>query len=734
MSPLASDPYGVLKQYFGYEEFRLGQREVIEAILEKRDALAIMPTGAGKSLCFQVPALLMEGISLVISPLISLMQDQVNALRQSGIAAAFINSSLTASQTQKALANAQGGAYKIIYVAPERLETAPFLNFAAKANISMIAVDEAHCVSHWGQDFRPSYLQISSFVSDLPRRPILSAFTATATDLVKDDIIKLLDLQEPLIRSTGFNRENLYFEVRHPKSKFDELAEYLTENKGKSGIIYCATRKTVDDVASQLNSINIKVARYHAGMPQAERSAGQQDFLYERVPIIVATNAFGMGIDKSNVHFVLHYNMPKNIENYYQEAGRAGRDGSPAECIMLFAQQDLVINRMLIDNSESSEETRALDYRRLREIEEYCTTTDCLRQYILDYFRDTGSHDCNNCSNCRTERKMTDITIDAQKILSCVYRMKGRFGIALVIEVLQGKYSQRIKELRLDELKTYGIMGGQSTEEIREMAYFLLRKAYMQIVGDRYPVVQITEKANEILRQGQSIEMPQLPFSVRQNQSSGKKQKPKHSAKPKAQYSVDKRLFEGLRALRLKLAEEAKAPAFTIFSDASLYDMCSKLPTDDESFLNVSGVGAVKLQKYGSAFIELIKNHLSSGAEISPWKEAAEPQKLFDTFEFFDEAVHLATFMQQANLLLMQLRGRGTTASAISARLEKDGFLEMREYEGKRGRLPTEKGMALGISSRMEESADGSTFMRNYYDKNAQVHLLACVKKVYEET
>ena len=726
----ALDPSGILKQYFGYEDFRLGQKEVIDAIIGKRDVLAIMPTGAGKSLCFQVPAMLMDGITLVISPLISLMQDQVTALKQSGIPAAFINSSLSASQTHKALANAQKGAYKIIYVAPERLETGPFLSFAQNADITMVAVDEAHCVSHWGQDFRPSYLQINEFISSLPKRPVLSAFTATATDLVKDDIIKLLNLQNPFIRSTGFNRKNLYFEVRRPKSKFDELALYLNDKKGKSGIIYCATRKTVDDVAARLNEMGINAARYHAGMSQSERSAAQLDFLYDRVPIIIATNAFGMGIDKSNVHFVLHYNMPKNIENYYQEAGRAGRDGSPAECILLFAQQDLMINRMLIENNESTEDTRALDFRRLREIEAYCTTTDCLRQYILDYFQDDGINECGNCGNCRTEREMIDITIDAQKILSCVYRMKGRFGLALVIDVLQGKSSQRIRDMKLNSLKTYGIMKGHDAEEIRQIAYYLLRKGYMQVQGDRYPVVQISDKADEILRKGQSIEMPFIPISNKQERQP-LKQKPKNASKPATEYSVDEQLFEDLRALRLILAEEAKAPAFTVFSDATLYDMCKKLPTDEEGFLKVSGVGEMKLQKYGQVFVGLIKNYVNSGAEVRPWKEPAAPQELFDNFEISEEAIHLGTFMQQANLLLMQLRGRGTSAQAISIRLEKDGYLEMIEYEeGKRGRLPTEKGRALGIFSRREESPDGRTYLRNYYEPGAQRQLLAYIKEV----
>jgi len=581
------NPAETLKKYFGYEGFRLGQREVIDEILAGRDALAIMPTGAGKSLCFQVPALLLDGITLVISPLISLMRDQVDALIQADIPAAFINSSLTTAQTHKALANARKGAYKIIYAAPERLETESFVRFAQDANIAMLAVDEAHCVSHWGQDFRPSYLGIKNFIGSLPKRPVLSAFTATATDIVRDDIIKLLGLHDPFVRSTGFNRENLYFEVRYPKKKFDELAAYLQENTGKSGIIYCATRKAVDDVSNRLRGIGIPAARYHAGMSQEERTAAQSDFLYDRVPVIAATNAFGMGIDKSNVSFVLHYNMPKNMESYYQEAGRAGRDGSPAECIILFSQQDVMVNRMLIEND--------IDHRRLREMEAYCNTTECLRQYILDYFQDEEKHACGNCGNCNTERELIDVTLDAQKILSCVHRMKGRYGLALVIEVLRGATTQKVKSFNLDKIKTFGAMNGRPTDEIRRIAQFLLQKGYIRQVGDRYPTVQTSETAAEVLYGNKIISMPVKPAAA----------VPAPEPK-KAGQAVDSGLLARLKALRLKLANAEDVPAFVVFSDATLRDMCVKLPADDAAFLTVSGVGEVKLRKYGRLFIDEI--------------------------------------------------------------------------------------------------------------------------------
>ena len=598
------NPLEILKQYFGYDEFRPGQTEIIDAILEGQDALAIMPTGAGKSLCFQVPALLMDGITLVISPLISLMKDQVDALIQIGVAAAYINSSLSVSQTSKVLSNAQNKAYKIIYVAPERLEAPSFLSFAQRADISMVAVDESHCVSHWGQDFRPSYLQVSAFVSSLPVRPIVTAFTATATDIVKEDITRLLGLNEPFVRSTGFNRENLFFEVRHPKNKFAELTAYLHEHRDKSGIIYCATRKAVDEVSNRLNDAGIQTARYHAGMSQEERTTAQQDFIYDNTPVIVATNAFGMGIDKSNVSFVIHYNMPKNMESYYQEAGRAGRDGSPAECVLLFSRQDIMISQFLIEHSENmevSEAAQARDYRRLREMEAYCSTTDCLRQYILDYFQDDSDYSCENCSNCRTDREMVDVTVEAQKILSCVHRMKGRFGLVMVIDVLRGAQNQKLKTSGLDSLKTYGIMEDNTPEEIRRIIKYLTQRGYIQIIGDRYPLLQTTKKASEVLLDGIIIEMP-APEKVIETA--------KTKNVRKATRVVNEDLFAILKELRTQLASKEKVPAFVIFSDASLNDMCAKLPIDDDAFLDVSGVGEVKLKKYGSVYLKAIQSYI----------------------------------------------------------------------------------------------------------------------------
>jgi ATP-dependent DNA helicase RecQ len=459
----------ILKQYFGYDIFRPGQEELINDILAGKDVLGVMPTGAGKSLCFQVPALIMEGLTLIVSPLISLMKDQVNALNQSGAAAAYINSSLNEKQIHKALQNACNNLYKLIYVAPERLESYDFLDFARSANISMLTIDEAHCISQWGHDFRPSYSKIPEFIAKLQNRPVISAFTATATPHVRDDVINLLQLKEPTVLGTGFDRPNLYFEVKKPKDKFSELITFLQDKKEQSGIIYCSTRAAVEEVCDGLKQKGYNASRYHAGLSDLERHDNQDDFIYDRVQIMVATNAFGMGIDKSNVAFVLHYNMPKDMESYYQEAGRAGRDGSPADCVLLYSGQDVRTSLWLIENAReyerfdkpegeiSREQILERDRARLREMTFYCSTYDCLRGYILKYFGETPPPYCGRCENCNTNFEATDVTVDAQKILSCVVRMRERYGVNLIIDTLRGSKNERILRLGLDRLSTYGI-------------------------------------------------------------------------------------------------------------------------------------------------------------------------------------------------------------------------------------------------------------------------------------
>lgn len=604
------DKLNVLRTYFGHSNFRVGQSELIDNILLGRDVLGIMPTGAGKSLCYQVPALILDGLTLVVSPLISLMKDQVNALVQSGVKAAYINSSLSAKEYFTVLQNASNNQYKILYVAPERLDSKDFLEFALTAEIRLVTVDEAHCVSQWGQDFRPSYLKIVDFIQQLPERPIVSAFTATATTEVKKDIIKMLQLAKPYTITTGFDRENLSFTVLKPQDKFKQLLQFVRENKDKSGIIYCSTRKVVEQVCDSLQAQGFLVTRYHAGLDDYERQKNQEAFLYDRSTIMVATNAFGMGIDKSNVSFVIHYNMPKDLESYYQEAGRAGRDGESAECILLYSGQDVRLNQFLIENSQEvnedlTEAERELlkekDRQRLKEITFYCTTSKCLREYLLRYFGEKPPNYCGNCSNCNTQFQTVDITIEAQKIVSCVYRIKERnrsYGKTLVAEVLYGSKNKRIRSLGLDTLSTHGIMADTSITNIRTMIDFLVENDYLEQTNDQFPVLKLSQRSQKIIRDKPTLTM-KLP-----------KETPTASIKKEKVVlndNVDDHLFTRLKELRNKFATAARVPAYIVFTDASLRDMCRKMPQTREEFLTVSGVGAIKADRYGDAFTALIR-------------------------------------------------------------------------------------------------------------------------------
>lgn len=603
----------VLKDIFGFSSFREGQEDLINNILNGKDTLGIMPTGAGKSMCYHLPALMLEGITLVVSPLISLMKDQVNSLIQEGISAAYLNSSLTYREFNLVLDNALANKYKILYIAPERLMTPEFLSFVRNVKISMITIDEAHCVSQWGQDFRPSYLRISTFIKRFSERPIISAFTATATSQVKGDIIEQLGLNNPYVLVTGFDRKNLYFSVEKPKDKFSTLLEYVNKNNDKCGIVYCSTRKSVDEVCGKLNHEGFKATRYHAGLSDDERKENQDAFIYDNSNIIVATNAFGMGIDKSNVSFVIHYNMPKNIESYYQEAGRAGRDGEPADCILLYGGQDVITNQFFIDqpngNEMLDEETmlavKEKDRELLRVMTYYCHTKECLRAYILNYFGDNTSDFCGNCSSCNTEFQLVDITVEAQKILSCIIRANERFGIKMIIDVLRGSKSQRLLSYNLNKLSTYGIMAGVKETKIRDIINFLVLKEYVYITKDQFPVIKCTKKAADILFEGYKVKMKVNP-SDKDNIKSW-------TSKSKAlSEDIDEELFGLLRALRNKIATATRVPAYIVFADAALKDMCIKLPMNEEEFLEVSGVGKAKLQKYGDKFIEVIRNYNSN--------------------------------------------------------------------------------------------------------------------------
>lgn len=581
----------VLQKFYGYEDFRPGQKKVVESLLNRNDTVAIMPTGAGKSICFQIPALLFEGVTLVISPLISLMKDQVDSLRQLGIAAVYINSSISKAQLYKDLQDISAGFYKIIYIAPERL-TPEYLPDSFKIlNISMVAVDEAHCLSQWGHDFRPSYRNILNFTNSLRIKPIISAFTATATPEVKTDIINLLGLKQPNIFVTGFDRPNLYFSVLRGEVKDKFVIDYVKKHQDEAGIIYVGTRKDVDALQVLLEIKGIKAGRYHAGMTDEERNQMQEDFLYDNLSVMVATNAFGMGIDKPNVRYVIHYNMPKNMEAYYQEAGRAGRDGLSGNCILLYSPQDTQLQKFLISKSTESEIRQQLEYKRLQSMVDYCHTPQCLRAFILHYFGefDVEEH-CDNCSNCKLEGELIDITIDAQKVLSCVYRMHERFGVKMIAEVLKGSKSAKVKQFNFERLSTYGLMKERKLKDISDLILRLSAMQYLDITESQYPVVTLNELSWQVLR-GQK--------KVWQKMVIVKKAKAKGE------------LFEALRSLRKELATKEKLPPYMIFSDATLTQMATDKPTDLELMKNIRGVGEFKLQKYGEEFLTVIKSYIS---------------------------------------------------------------------------------------------------------------------------
>lgn len=603
----------VLKQYFGHSAFRDGQEQVIDAILDGRDVLCVMPTGAGKSLCYQVPALMSPGVTLVISPLISLMKDQVESLTQSGVPAAFVNSTLTAAQYGQVLWGIRNGVYKLIYVAPERLTAPDFPEVCQALEISNLIVDEAHCVSQWGQNFRPSYLKLAEFAKGLSRRPTVGAFTATATGRVKADMEALLELHNPLCVTTGFDRPNLYFGVEKPKSKQDRLLELIRSHAGRSGIVYAATRKNVEELCEVLRQNGISATRYHAGLSDSERRQNQDDFIYGRVDVIVATNAFGMGIDKSDVSYVIHYNMPKDIESYYQEAGRAGRDGERAECILLYSPQDVMTNRFLIarseDNPELTEQERQTlrerDLERLRQMTFYCTTGECLRRSILRYFGENCPSACGNCSNCLADSVMADVTVDAQKILSCVIRTGQRFGKKMICDVLRGSKNERLLSLGLQDQSTYGLLSAMSERDLRERVDLLEERGYLVTEGRDYPVLRVTPKSRPLLHGEETLQM-----RVIRQKPQEKPEKAKKSAREALAGDGDPALFEELRQLRFQLAKEQKVPAYIVFSDAALRDMSIRRPTDLAEFLEVNGVGQTKAERYGAVFTECIRRYL----------------------------------------------------------------------------------------------------------------------------
>ena len=616
-APEYDTPKEALKVLFGYDSFRPGQKSIIDNILKGKDILAVMPTGAGKSLCYQIPAMLLSGITLVISPLISLMQDQVNALNEVGAHAAYINSTLSEEEFVNTVKNARKGQYKILYVAPERLTSDGFLDLAKSIEISMITVDEAHCISQWGQDFRPSYMKIVEFVNLLPKRPIISAFTATATENVREDISCTLDLVYPYNLVNGFDRENLFFQVEKPKNKDEYILKYIDEHKDDSGIIYCATRKNVDKLYDLLESRGVSVAKYHAGMAASLRKKMQDDFVYDKKRIVVATNAFGMGIDKSNVRFVIHYNMPQSMENYYQEAGRAGRDGLDSTCILLFSPQDIVINRFLLDHKDMSE----LDYedmelvkdrdnKRLLSMERYCYTTQCLRNYILKYFGENPNKPCDDCGNCLQEFETLDMTDEAKQMINCVFEAKGRFGKTIIIDAVYGAKTARLNEVGAINYKSYGVLKGTNKKLLRRLMDQLILEGYLT-VGD-YQVIKMGDITP--LKKNDAKVFVEITDDDKRAEKPSKAKK--HAQGKETLTSVGFKLFEMFRKLRLEIAREENMPPYIIFSDKTLIDMAAKVPQNKEEMLNVSGVGEVKFDKYGKRFLKAIKEGIERYQEL----------------------------------------------------------------------------------------------------------------------
>ncbi|HAP8299317.1 TPA: DNA helicase RecQ [Enterococcus faecium] len=579
----------LLKQYFGYDKFRPGQKEIIQKVIDQENVLGIMPTGSGKSICYQLPSLLLDGLTVVVSPLISLMKDQVDAANQLGIPATFINSSLDGYETARRFQEIDRQQYRLLYIAPERFIMPDFIQAMNRWNVCMIAIDEAHCISQWGHDFRPSYLQMAKQLNQLPNRPVIVALTATATIQVAADIKRLLKIPDGNHIQTGFERENLRFQVVKDQKKEQYLVEYLKINKNQSGIIYAATRKEVDRIYHLLKKFGFSIGRYHGGLNENERTAMQEAFLYDRLQLIIATNAFGMGINKSNVRFVIHYQIPGSLEAYYQEAGRAGRDGLSSEAILLFAPQDTQVQKFFIQQSQREEEQKQKEYEKLKAMTEYAYIESCLQQYILNYFGETSSP-CNRCGNCLDDREIVEVTTQAQMVLSCLKRMGENYGKQMLMKVLAGSKEQKLRALGFERLSTYGLMKNQSQKETMQLIEYLISNGYLLTVNGEYPILKVTERGIQVLK-GQEAVYRKEPKKVQQLSD-----------------EETDTLFEVLRELRTDLASEAGVPPYVVFSDSTLKEMSRIRPSSRLEMLQIKGVGQSKLDKYGEAFLSRIKN------------------------------------------------------------------------------------------------------------------------------
>ncbi len=747
-------PAAILKRYFGYDSFREGQETMVQSILNGKDVMGVMPTGAGKSICYQIPALVMEGVTIVVSPLISLMKDQVSALNEAGIHAAYINSSLTPKQVSLALYYAGTGKYRIIYVAPERLETEEFLGFARHTKISMVTVDEAHCISQWGQDFRPSYLKIVRFIEALPYRPVISAFTATATDEVREDIICVLKLKSPQVVMTGFDRKNLYFEVRTPKDKDAEVVGHVKKHPKDSGIIYCSTRKNVDELQMLLNREGIEAAKYHAGMSESERSRNQEDFIYDRKPVMVATNAFGMGIDKSNVRYVIHYNMPGNMESYYQEAGRAGRDGEAAECILLYGAKDVQISRFLIEkeneNNELSAADRLLiqerDMERLKKMTYYCFTRDCLREYILRYFGQYGNSGCSNCSNCLTDFQEIDVTKISKDLMGCIRESGQRYGINVIIATLMGRKSAKLTVNNMVHSAFYGKRTKESETFLKQIMNKLIIEGYLFVTSDKFAVVKLTRLSAGIL-EGNTTVILKLSAESTVNKTSDAG----NLRRSEVLTSRGLSLFDHLRQVRINIAKEEGMPPYIIFSDKTLTDMCIKLPFNKEEMLEVTGVGENKYQKYGRQFIDAMKEFTEDKKEILFYEnpqEEVKPESIrmgrrkeeFCLTKEMKEAVKaeglltVSQFVERLNKIRDEEHMKKLAVSQLTAKLREEGYLadQFSTELGKNITVPTKKGQQTGITTAKRISEKGMEYKVLMYNEEAQDQLLEILSKMTE--